>query len=151
MSEIHKHFERIANSDSGIAVLKWLMNYCGYQDPMRVMNPETHEINLVATAHNAALRDVWLETRKMIPEESLILIEHNKRVKPMQAVGDLSNDGRTSSGTGSTGSESEQHAASDAGNGKRYSRRNIQRDSDEYTRNYLADLAAERPNDEQFG
>src|ERR1700678_1688710 len=90
--KLKQHFDIVASTESGAVVLRWLMDWCGYQKPARVLNPQSGEINLVTTACNAALMDVWLTLRQYISTDKLMRIEYNQEPQGITVEGDL--DGR---------------------------------------------------------
>lgn len=65
---------RVLNTAEGIAVFRRIKDLCGYQDPSVCMNGQG-SLDPYMTNYNEARRDIWLELRKFISRENLILIE----------------------------------------------------------------------------
>jgi hypothetical protein len=66
---------RLANTNSGQAILRAIMRECGFQKPSILANPQSGEINPMGTVYNEARRNIWLWLRKAIPSDKLALIE----------------------------------------------------------------------------
>lgn len=66
---------RVANTESGRAVLREIMKQCGYQKPSVVANPQTCELNAGSTFYNEGRRNLWLRLRSFISNDMLALVE----------------------------------------------------------------------------
>ena len=129
--KLRQHFERVASSDSGIEIFKWLMDALGYHQPVIVLDPQAREINTQATAHNATLRDFWLEVRKLLPLDALIQIEHGKIQNTVKVEGE---DNARSTSTANI------PTASNASSSGRFKRSDIESESRRVAVEYLAEL-----------
>jgi hypothetical protein len=79
-SEPEKIAIKVASTEEGIDFLRFLMHRCGYQMPS-VTQISTGDISITNTVYNESRRNLWLEIRKLIPEDKLILVEHEKAFK----------------------------------------------------------------------
>ena len=129
---LKKHFDQVASHESGIVVFKELMNILGVYDPSTVINPQTAEVNLLATAHNAALKAIWIKLRTYLSVDNLIQIEYDRKPKePVITEKDL--NARDSNSPSATSTKSDSTST-------KLKRRDFQSESDSFARKYLEDL-----------
>lgn len=74
--KLKQDFNQTFNSPHGKSVLRYLLNQCGYQSVSTTMNPQSGEINTVATIYNEARRNVYLKIRSFLMEEILRDVEN---------------------------------------------------------------------------
>lgn len=74
--QLIEDFVRVAETEAGRNVLRYLMRTLGYQRPSITQDPQSQEINPIATIYNEARRNIWLEIRGKIPHPQLVLIEN---------------------------------------------------------------------------
>lgn len=68
-------FNRTFQSGDGKIVLRYLMEKCGYQRPSTNLDPQSREINVMATVHDDAIRGIYLDVRNKIKSEILKDVE----------------------------------------------------------------------------
>ncbi len=59
-------FHRTFKTQDSKVVLRYLMEHCGFYDSDIVMNPQTNEINPLATIHDLARRSLYMRVRDLI-------------------------------------------------------------------------------------
>ena len=69
-------FAEVCAKDTGIIIIRHLMDLCGYQKVSVVGNPATGDIQDRGTLYNEARRNLYLEIRRLIPLRYLRQIEH---------------------------------------------------------------------------
>lgn len=68
-------FNAVFSTEEGQVLLRWLLDQTGYQKPKTLLNRETMEINALATVHDAALEELYINLRKYIKPEILYNVE----------------------------------------------------------------------------
>jgi hypothetical protein len=66
----------VAKTEAGIRLLQHIMHECGFQSASAMFNQKTGEVVASAMIYNEARRNIWLELRKWIPADRLVLIEN---------------------------------------------------------------------------
>jgi hypothetical protein len=66
----------IVDQPGGAKALKILMDICGYDGYTVTQNPQTQEINIMATIYNDARRGVWIDIRNLLTKENRRKIEN---------------------------------------------------------------------------
>ncbi len=70
-----RDFNRTFSSQEGKRVLKWLLDYCGYSQPLSAYGRESGLVLKENIIHNAALHGLYAQLRKFLQEEILIDVE----------------------------------------------------------------------------
>lgn len=85
---------RLANSDDGLIVLRWIFARTGFAMASIVMDESKGEINTLATIYNEARRNFWLDFKLLMKVEDLIKIEYplGKKDKPNEREQSTGND-----------------------------------------------------------
>lgn len=73
--ELLLSFRKIAGTEDGVRVLRYLMDKCGYKETSVYLNHATGDILKDQCIWNEARRELWLSLRKMIPKGRLNVIE----------------------------------------------------------------------------
>ena len=68
----HRTFK---DSQDSKVVLRYLMDHCGFHQSDIVINPETNEINPLATIHDLARRSLYMRVRSMIDPKFVYDVE----------------------------------------------------------------------------
>lgn len=72
---IQKYISHLTTTKSGLEFFRWLKDECGYQVSVIDVNAKTGEPIVHRMIGNAVLLQLWLDVRKNIPRDRLILIE----------------------------------------------------------------------------
>jgi hypothetical protein len=67
---------RLANTEDGRTLLRWLKNECGFGDSYLGVNPSNGEIDPLRTTYAAMRLNLWWKIRKYLPLKQLIEVEH---------------------------------------------------------------------------
>lgn len=59
----------------GQTVLRHVLCLSGYNEPLMMLNPVTHDVNSTGSIVNLAKRDVWYEVRKYLNPTQIYLLE----------------------------------------------------------------------------
>ncbi len=73
---IEEVVQKISSTQEGQLFLKYLHDYCGFARTDSRYNPEAGEMNPYATVHCAAIRGLYVDIRRHIPLNKLLVIEH---------------------------------------------------------------------------
>jgi hypothetical protein len=76
VSELVKALNHVAATPEGMLVLTRLMRACGHNETSLAQDPNSQEINPLATAYNGGRHSIWLEIRKYLYRDNLIRIEY---------------------------------------------------------------------------
>lgn len=74
--ELRKAYEAVAQTEEGQLVFRHIAALCLHNRGVRVLNPQTLEVNLVSTAIQAEKQQVYLEIRQWIPARLRVKIEN---------------------------------------------------------------------------
>lgn len=77
LSNLEKQMATVSSTEEGLAVLKHIMDLTGYKRRALSINSENGEVNLVASALNEARRGLWIDIKRLIPIDKLVLIEQD--------------------------------------------------------------------------
>ena len=75
---LQQAYKRILRNSDGLLVFRDIMQQCGFQAPSVVANPQTGEIYIDSTVYNEARRNLWLDLRKKMPIDRLVLVEYGQ-------------------------------------------------------------------------
>ncbi len=76
-------FARVASTEAGRNVFRWLAEQCGVFKPSVVAHPDTGEIFTNSTVYNESRRGLYLTMRGYIPAKQRIAIEYNPENEEM--------------------------------------------------------------------
>lgn len=76
VKRLKESLARLANSDDGLVVLRWIFSMTGFSQSSIVMDENTGEINTLSTIYNEARRNIWLSFKAAMQVEDLIKIEY---------------------------------------------------------------------------
>jgi hypothetical protein len=79
---LRNSFIRVANTEAGRDVIRYLMAQCGFHTPSINVDPQTTKILTDNTVYNEARRNLYLDLRKWIPPKMLVKIEFNLEAAP---------------------------------------------------------------------
>lgn len=74
-SRLKGDFARVCATEEGRAVMRFILEQCGFQAFSTCVDPHTNEMQPYNTIYNEGRRNLWLTTRTFIPYESLVQIE----------------------------------------------------------------------------
>ena len=74
-SQLKDIFSEVCATAEGILAFRYVMEICGYQQVSITGDPATGDIQDRGTLYNEARRNVYLELRKIIPNQFLKKIE----------------------------------------------------------------------------
>lgn len=66
---------RVANTDDGQTLLRWLFAQTGYNQASITTKTDT-DISALGTIYNEARRNIWVELKPLLPVEAQIKIEY---------------------------------------------------------------------------
>lgn len=73
---LQEAYEEIVQTEAGQLVLRHIAAVCRHNQPARILNPQSNEVNLISTALNAERKQVYLEIRQWIPIKTRMKIEN---------------------------------------------------------------------------
>jgi hypothetical protein len=77
-NQLKRCVEIASSTPEGIIAFRQLLNMCGYNKSVVVVNPQQGGIDTVGSVYNAARENIWKEFRQLIPARTLKKIEFEK-------------------------------------------------------------------------